>query len=131
MCYLWLQFTLKICYSRLQKSCNKQVNSGKPQLCLNREVGHAAAGKIIIFICGKSIVVFHCFSLLVARLLQDFCNLLYHCKTIKQNACYLINNHNGPAYLHYQCSNQNLLAHWYYSGFMTPCNAHSAHSVES
>ena len=30
-------------------------------------------GKIIRFICGKSIVVFHC----SAYLLQDFCNLLY------------------------------------------------------
>ena len=54
-----------------------KLNSGKPQLCLNREVGHAEvghaeAGKIIIFICGKSIVVFHC----SASLLQDFCNLL-------------------------------------------------------
>ena len=26
---------------------------GKPQLCLNREIGHAEAGKIIRFICGK------------------------------------------------------------------------------
>ena len=37
-------------------------------LCLNREVGHAEAGKIIRFICGKSIVVFHC----SACMLQDF-----------------------------------------------------------
>ena len=61
-------------YSRLQKSCNKQAEQWKTTidlLCLNREVGHAEAGKIIIFICGKSIVVFHCFSLLVARLLQS------------------------------------------------------------
>ena len=49
-----------------------KLNSGKPLLlCLNREVGHAEAGKIIRFIRGKSIVVFHCFSLLVARRLQS------------------------------------------------------------
>ena len=30
-------------------------------------------GEIIIFICGKSIVVFHC----SACMLQDFCNLMY------------------------------------------------------
>ena len=42
-------------------------------LCLNREVGQAEVGKIIRFIRGKSIVVFHC----SAGLLQDFCNLLY------------------------------------------------------
>ena len=41
-------------------------------LCLNRE-GHAEAGKIIRFICGKSIAVFYG----SACLLQDFCNLLY------------------------------------------------------
>ena len=61
-------------YSRLQKSCNKQAEQWKTTidlLCLNREIGHAEAGKIIIFICGKSIVVFHCFSLFVARLLQS------------------------------------------------------------
>ena len=45
-------------------------------LWLNREVRHAEVGKIIIFICGKSIVVFHCFSLLVARLLQSAVILL-------------------------------------------------------
>ena len=63
-------------YSRLQKSCNKQAEQWKTTidlLCLNREVGHAEAGKITIFICGKSIMVFHC----SACLLQDFCNLLY------------------------------------------------------
>ena len=37
-----------------------KLNSGKPQLCLNREEGHAEAGKIIRFIHSKSIVVFHC-----------------------------------------------------------------------
>ena len=31
-------------------------------LGLNQEEGHAGAGKIIRFICGKSIVVFHCSS---------------------------------------------------------------------
>ena len=31
-------------------------------LGLNQEEGHAGVGKIIIFICGKSIVVFHCSS---------------------------------------------------------------------
>ena len=42
-----------------------------------QEEGHAEVGKIIRFICGKSIVVFHCqellpqLSLLVARLLQS------------------------------------------------------------
>ena len=66
-------------YSRLQKSCNKQAETVETTidlLCLNREVRHAEAGKIIIFICGKSIVVFHCFSLLVARLLQSAVPLL-------------------------------------------------------
>ena len=56
-------------YSRLQKSCNKQAE--KPQLCLNREVGLAEAGKIIRFIRGKSIVVFHCSAGFVTRLLQS------------------------------------------------------------
>ena len=68
------ELSYKPLYSRLQKSCNKQAEQWKTTidlLCLNREVGHAEAGKIIIFICGKSIVVFHCFSLLVARLLQS------------------------------------------------------------
>ena len=57
-------------YIRLQKACNKQAEQWKTKidlLCLNREVGHAEAGKISIFICGKSIVVFHC----SASLLQD------------------------------------------------------------
>ena len=48
----------------------EQLKTTIDLLCLNREIGHAKAGKIIIFICGKSIVVFHCFSLLVARLLH-------------------------------------------------------------
>ena len=48
-----------------------KLNSGKPQLCLNREVGLAEAGKIIRFIRGKSIVVFHCSAGFVARLLQS------------------------------------------------------------
>ena len=63
-------------YSRLQKSCNKQAEQWKTTidfLCLNQEGGLAEAGKIIRFINGKSIVVFHC----SACLLQDFCNLLY------------------------------------------------------
>ena len=66
----------KISYSRLQKSCNKQAEQWKTTidlLCLSREEGHAEAGKIIRFIRGKSIVVFHC----SAYVLQDFCNLLY------------------------------------------------------
>ena len=50
-----------------------KLNSGKPQLCLNREVGLAEAGKIIRFIRSKSIVV----STVQLALLQDFCNLLY------------------------------------------------------
>ena len=44
-------------YSRLQKSCNKQAEQWKTTidlLCLNQEEGHAEAGKIIRFICGKS-----------------------------------------------------------------------------
>ena len=44
-------------------SCNKQAEPRKTTidlLCLNREVGHAEARKIIRFIRGKSIVVFHC-----------------------------------------------------------------------
>ena len=42
-------------------------------LCLNREAGHAEAGKIIRFDIhsGKSIVVFHCSADFVARLLQS------------------------------------------------------------
>ena len=44
-------------------------------LCLNRDEGQAEAGKIIRFISGKSIVVFHC----SACLLHDFCNLLHCC----------------------------------------------------
>jgi len=48
-----------------------KLNSGKPQLCLNREVGLAEAEKIIRFIRGKSIVVFHCSAGFVARLLQS------------------------------------------------------------
>ena len=43
-------------YSRLQKSCNMQAEKWKTTidlLCLNREIGHAEAGKIIRFICGK------------------------------------------------------------------------------
>ena len=38
------------------KSCNMQAEKWKTTidlLCLNREVGHAEAGKIIRFICGK------------------------------------------------------------------------------
>ena len=61
-------------YSRLQKSCNKQVEQWKTTidlLCLNREVGLAEAGKIIRFIRGKSIVVFYCSAGFVARLLQS------------------------------------------------------------
>ena len=61
-------------YSRLQKSCNKQAEQWKTTidlLCLNREVGLAEAGKIIRFIRGKSIVVFHCSAGFVARLLQS------------------------------------------------------------
>ena len=59
-------------YSLVTADCKSlatsKLNQGKPQLCLNREVGHAEAGKIIRFICGKSIVVFR---LHVARLLQS------------------------------------------------------------
>ena len=58
------------------KSCNKQAEQWKTAidlLCLNQEEWPAEVGKIIRFICGKSIVVFHC----SAYLLQDFCNLLY------------------------------------------------------
>ena len=69
-CHPWVAMA----YSRLQK-CNKQAEQWKTTidlLCLNREEGHAEAGKIIRFIHGKSIVVFHC----SACMLQDFCNLL-------------------------------------------------------
>jgi len=58
-------------YSRLQKSCNKQAEQWKTTIGLNREVGLAEAGKIIRFIRGKSIVVFHCSAGFVARLLQS------------------------------------------------------------
>ena len=46
-------------------------------MCLNREVGLAKAGKIIRFIRGKSIVVFHCSAGFVARLLQSAVLLYY------------------------------------------------------
>ena len=58
------------------KSCNKQAEQWKTTidlLCLNREEGHAEAGKIIRFIRGKSVLVFHCSTFV----LQDYCNLLY------------------------------------------------------
>ena len=55
-------------YSRLQKSCNKQAEQWKTAI---REVGLAEAGKIIRFIRGKSIVVFHSSAGFVARLLQS------------------------------------------------------------
>ena len=45
-----------LCTADCKSLATSKLNSGKPQLCLNREVG---AGKIIIFTCGKSIVVFH------------------------------------------------------------------------
>ena len=64
--------TMSSNYSRLQKSCNKQAEECKTIIGFTEEEGHAEAGKIIRFICGKSIVVFHC----SACLLQDFCNLL-------------------------------------------------------
>ena len=47
-------------------------------LCLNREVGPAQAGKIIRFIRGKSIVVFHCSPGFVARLLQSAVAIVNH-----------------------------------------------------
>ena len=71
----WNRLCLEF-YSRLQKSCNKQAEQWKTTidlLCLNQDEGHTEAGKIIKFIHGKSIVVFHC----SAFLLQDFRNLLY------------------------------------------------------
>ena len=52
------------------------ADGGKTQLIDSvgtKRKGSAEAGKIIRFICGKSIVVFHS----SACLLQDFCNLLY------------------------------------------------------
>ena len=55
-------------YSRLQKSCNKQAEQWKTTtdlLCLNREEGHAEAGKIIM-------VNQLWFSTVSACLLQDF-----------------------------------------------------------
>ena len=80
-------FTIKLCTPDCKSLATSKLKSGKPQLCLNREVGHAEAGKIIIFICGKSIVVFHCFSLLVARLLQSavptFTQLYLQCSQLE------------------------------------------------
>ena len=64
------------CHDICTADCNKQAEQWKTTidlLCLNREEGHAGVGKIIRFICGKSIVVFHC----SVCMLQDFCNLLY------------------------------------------------------
>ena len=55
--------------------CNKRAEQWKTTidvLCLNQEEGHAEAVKIMRFIHGKSIVVFHC----PLGMLQDFCNLL-------------------------------------------------------
>ena len=60
-------------YTRLQKSCNKQTEPRKTTIVLEQRGRHTEVGKIIRFICGKSIVVFHC----SAGLLQDFHNLLY------------------------------------------------------
>ena len=48
----------------------KSLATSKLNSYWNQEEGHAGAGKIIRFICGKSIVVFHCSSF------ADFCNLL-------------------------------------------------------
>ena len=65
-----------IIYSRLQKSCNKQAEQWKSTidlLCLNRVEGYAGVGKIIRFVHGKSVMIFHCSTCV----LQDFCNLLY------------------------------------------------------
>ena len=47
-------------------------------LYLNREVGLAEAGKIIRFIRGESIVVFHCSAGFVARLLQSAVRSVLH-----------------------------------------------------
>ena len=64
-------FTIKLCTADCKSLATKQAEKWKTTIVLEqRGIGHAEAGKIIIFICGKSIVVFHCFSLLVARLLQ-------------------------------------------------------------
>jgi len=61
----WVQQIAKV----LQHASWKVENHN----CAWTEVGHAEARKIIRFICGKWIVVFHC----SACMLQDFCNLLY------------------------------------------------------
>ena len=67
-------------FSRLQKSCNKQGEQWKTTIdfntVLNQEKGHAEAGKIIRFICGKSIVVFHCSAYLLQDFLQSAVQLL-------------------------------------------------------
>ena len=44
---------------RLQRSA---IADSGTTICLNQEEGHAEAGKIIRFIDGISIVVFHCFT---------------------------------------------------------------------
>ena len=41
-------FTIKLCTADCKSLATSKLKSGKPQLCLNREVGHAEAGKIII-----------------------------------------------------------------------------------
>ena len=51
-------------------------------------------GKIIIFICGKSIVVFHCFSLLVARLLQSAVHKHADRQKVVGGKCKTTNFHN-------------------------------------
>ena len=66
------------CTADCKSLATNKLNSGKPQLCLNREVGLAEAGKIIRFIRGKSIVVFHCSAGFVARLLQSAVPLKGH-----------------------------------------------------
>ena len=55
-------------HTALQKSCNKQAEQWKTTIDLLQRGRYAEAGKIIRFICGKSIVVFHC----SAWVLQDF-----------------------------------------------------------
>ena len=53
------------------KSCNKQAEQCKTTINLSKEEGQAEAGRIIRFICGKSIASFPLFILRVARLLQS------------------------------------------------------------
>ena len=77
------------CYSRLQKSCNTQAEQWKTTIDLphmNLIIFPTSACPFSLFKHSKSIVVFHC----SACLLQDFCNLLYHCKSGRESGEFVL-----------------------------------------